>query len=194
MSYRVFESHCCQKFTHALLPDFIKLPGGLQQVELRLLALEIRIEVGHPLITFFETGFFDLTHVDSAFGELRLENGDILLRQLQLEASYFLGGIALAPTARFHADRGAHFRFLVGELCFGNFQIHLSERDIGFCLRAENGHIDLNASVEIVALKSLEKLIVIIEAAEQAVDANEFKGREVSAFFADETKLLGANI
>src|ERR1700676_2332947 len=120
LSYRFPVDVLASSSLTALLPDFIKLAGGLQQVKLRLLALEIRIEVGHPLVTFFETGFFDLAHVDSAFGELRLEYGDVLLRELQLETSYFLGGVALAQAPGFHADRGADFCFLVGELGFGD--------------------------------------------------------------------------
>ena len=40
------------------LPDFIKLAGRLQQIELRLLSLEISVEVGHPLVVFLEAAPF----------------------------------------------------------------------------------------------------------------------------------------
>ena len=58
-------SHCEWRL---LLPNFIKVSGGLQQIELRLLALEIRVEVGHPPIIFLQAGFFHLAHIDFGGG------------------------------------------------------------------------------------------------------------------------------
>src|ERR1700730_16064221 len=44
---------------HLLLPDFIKLPGRLQQIQLRLLALEIGVKIGHPLVVLVEASPLD---------------------------------------------------------------------------------------------------------------------------------------
>ena len=77
--YREIKTHSFA-LLYRSLPDFIKLAGRLQQIELRLLALEICVEVGHPLVVLFEAGSFHFTHVYSPFSELRLEHGEILLR------------------------------------------------------------------------------------------------------------------
>ena len=62
-----------------LLPDFVELAGGLQQVELGLLALEVGVEILHPLFVFGDAGALDFAEIHFAFIELRLEDGDVLL-------------------------------------------------------------------------------------------------------------------
>src|SRR6266403_1483388 len=155
-----------------LLPDFIKLAGGLQQIQLGLLALEIGIQVSQPTVVFLEASLLYFAHVDAALGKLRLKDAHILLSELQLQAGYFLGGIALAQTAGLYADGVTDFRFFVGESGFGNVEIDLGESDIGLGLSAEDGHLHLDTGIEIVALESFKELVVIVESAEQAVDAN----------------------
>src|SRR5260370_30654984 len=77
-----------------LLPDFIKLAGGLQQSELGLLTLEIGIQVSQPAVVFLEASLLYFPHVDAAFGELRLKHAQILLSELQLQSWSFLGPIS----------------------------------------------------------------------------------------------------
>src|SRR6267142_6065378 len=155
-----------------LLQDFIKLAGGLQQIELGLLALEIGIQVSQPAVVFLEASLLYFAHVDPAFGKLRLKYAHILLSELQLQAGDFLGSVALAQTAGLDADGGADLRLLVGESGFGNVEIDLGKSDIGLGLSAEDGHLHLNSGVDIVALESFKELVEVVESAEQAVHAD----------------------
>ena len=107
----------------------------MEQVELGLLALEVGVEIGHPLFVFGDAGAFDFAEIHFAFVELGLEDGDVLLRELEFEARDFFCGVAFAEMARFLADGGVDLLFLVGEIGFGDAEIHFGERDVGFCLR-----------------------------------------------------------
>src|SRR5258708_19157658 len=121
-----------------LLPDFIKLAGGLQQIELGLLALEIGVEISQPAVVFLEPSLLYFAHVDAAFGKLRLKHAHILLSELQLQAGDFLGGIALAQTAGVYPARGGVFRFFVW---VGRFSVRaggLWAREVSVVLRAED--------------------------------------------------------
>ena len=136
-----------------LLPDFVELARGLEQVELGLLALEVGVEVGHPLFVFRDASAFDFAEIHFAFVELRLEDGDVLLRELQLEARDFFGGVALAEMTRFLANGGADFLLFAGEVGFGDAEIHFGERDVRFGLRAENWDLNVDAGVVVVAFE-----------------------------------------
>src|SRR5712672_842229 len=177
-----------------LLPDFIKLAGGLQQIELGLLALEIGIQISQPAVVFLEASLLYFAHVDAAFGKLRLKHAHILLSELQLQAGDFLGGIALAQTAGLDPNGSTDFRFFVGESSFGYVEIDLGESDIGFGLSAEDGHLHLYTGVDIVALESFKELVVVVESPEQAVDANQLEGGVIAAFLASKAKLPGAHV
>ena len=165
------------------MPDFVELAGGLQQVELGLLALEIGVEVLHPLFVFGDAGAFDFAEIHFAFIELGLEDGDVLLRELEFEASDFFGGVAFAEVARFLAHGGGDLRLFVGEIGFGDVEIHFGEGDVGFGLRAEDRDLHLDAGVVIVALEGVEELVVVVELGEQAVDGDEFERRDSSRAF-----------
>src|SRR6266446_8396322 len=97
------------RWSRFLLPNFIKLPGGLQQIELRLLTLEIGVKISHPLVAFHQARFLDFPQIDTAFDELRLQHGQILLRELQLQARDLPRGIALPQTPRLHSYGRAYF-------------------------------------------------------------------------------------
>ena len=110
-------------------------------------ALEVGVEILHPLFVFGDAGAFDFAEIYFAFVELRLEDGDVLLSELKFETRDFFGGVAFAKMARFLADGGADFLLFVGEIGFGDAQIDFSERDVGFCLRAEDWDLYVDASV-----------------------------------------------
>jgi len=168
--------------------------GGLEEVELGLLALKVGVEILHPLFVFGNAGAFDFAEIYFAFIELGLKDGDVLLRELEFEAGDFFGGIAFAKVARFLADGGVDLLFFVGEIGFRDAEIYFGEGDVGSRLCAENGHLDLNASIEVVATECLEILVVIVEFGEQAVGRNEFERGIVAALFAGEAELLGADV
>jgi hypothetical protein len=130
-----------------LLPDLIELACGLEQVELRLLTLEIRLEVEHPLFVFFQPGAFYFAQIDLSLVELRLQDGDVLLGKLQLESRDIFGGVSLAQVARFLAHCGAYFVFLVGKVGLGDVEIDFRQCDAGFGLRAEDGNLHLHTGV-----------------------------------------------
>ena len=79
-------------------------------------------------------------------------------------------------------------------LAFAASQIYFGEADVGFGLRAEDRDLHLNSGVKIVALKGAEELVVIVEFAEHAINADEFERWKVAALFALEAKFLGAHI
>ena len=158
-----------------------------------MLALEVGVEILHPLFVFGDAGAFDFAEIYFAFVELRLEDGDVLLSELKFEARDFFGGVAFAKMARFLADGGADFLLFVGEIGFGDAQIDFSERDVGFCLRAEDWDLYVDASVEIVAFEFLKEFGVIVEFSEQAVGGDEFERGIVAVLFASEAELLCAD-
>src|SRR5258705_13966010 len=104
---RPFERH------ENLLPDFIKLAGGLQQIELGLLALEIGVEVSQPPVVLLEPSFLNFANINAALSKLRLKDAQILLSQLQLQAGDFLVVVSLAQTAGLRARGGGVFARLV---------------------------------------------------------------------------------
>src|SRR5258708_9941721 len=172
-----------------LLPDFIKLAGGLQQIELGLLALEIGVEVSKPRVVLLEPSFLNFANINAALSKLRLKYAHILLSELQLQAGDFLGSVALAQTAGLDADGGADLRLLVGESGFGNVEIDLGKSDIGLGLSAEDGHLHLYTGVDIVALESFKELVVVVGSPEQAVDANQLYGGGIAESLTSMTKL-----
>src|SRR5258708_39853720 len=95
-----------------LLPDFIKLAGGLQQIELGLLALEIGVEVSQPPVVLLEPSFLNFANINAALSKLRLKDAQILLSELQLQAGDFLGSVALAQTAGAGPHGGARIPLL----------------------------------------------------------------------------------
>lgn len=92
------------------------------------------------------------------------------------------------------ADGGADLLLFVGEIGFGDAEIDFGESNVGFCLRAENRDLNVDACVEIVAFEFLEELGVIVEFGEQAVGGDEFERGIVAALFSGEAELLGADI
>jgi hypothetical protein len=161
---------------------------------LGLLALEVGVEILHPLFAFGDAGALDFAEIHFAFVELGLEDGDVLLRQLELQARDFFGGVAFAEMACFLTDAGADFLFLIGEIGFGDVEIYFSEGDVGLGLRAKNRDLNIDACVVVVALEFLKELGVVVEFGEQAVGGDEFERRVVAALFAGEAELFGAYV
>ena len=159
-----------------------------------LLALEVGVEILHPLFVFGDTGAFDFAKIHFAFVELRLKDGDVLLGELKFEARDFFGGVAFAEVARFLADGGADLLLFVGEVGLGDAEIHFGERDVGFCLCAEDWHLNVDARIEIVAFEFLKEFGVIVEFGEEAIRGDEFERGIVAVLFAGEAELLRANI
>ena len=100
------------------MQDLIELSGSAKELQLCLLAQETRIQIGHPLFIFVQPGAFHIAKVRFAFSELRLQDTDILLRELQFKARDFFRGIGFLNLAGFLANLGGH-------LVFGAGQIHL---------------------------------------------------------------------
>ena len=92
------------------------------------------------------------------------------------------------------ADGGADFLLLIGEVRFGDAEIHFGERDVRLGLRAEDWNLDVDAGVEIVAFEFLKELCVVVEPCEQAVGGDELKRGVVAALFAGEAELFGADV
>ncbi len=159
-----------------------------------LLALEVGVEILHPLFVFGDAGAFDFAEIHFAFIELGLEDGDVLLGELEFEARDFFGSVAFAKMARFLADGGADLLFFIGKIGFGDAEIHFCERDVGFRLGAEDRDLNVDAGVEIIAFEFLEKFGVVVEFGEQAVGGNQFERGIVAALFAGEAELFRADV
>ena len=56
--------------TYFLLPNFIQLPRRLQQIQLRLLPLKIRIQKSHPFFILFQPRSFHFAQIHFPLGEL----------------------------------------------------------------------------------------------------------------------------
>ncbi len=65
------------------------MAGGSQQVQFRLLMGVLRIEKREPFLVFIELACFQITDAGATLLKLRLQHLQILLRQLELQASYF---------------------------------------------------------------------------------------------------------
>src|SRR5208283_337005 len=65
-----------------LFEDFVELSRGPQQLQLRLLALESRVQIVHPLLIFIESRFFHVAKICFSLTKSRLKNGYVLLCQL----------------------------------------------------------------------------------------------------------------
>src|SRR5262249_14284732 len=98
-----------------LLPKLIQLPRRFQQIQLCLLALEIRVQISHPLFVLIQPRLLHVPQIDLAFAELLLENADVELRKLQFQSRNLLGRVALLEVTRFLANLRTDLCFLAGE-------------------------------------------------------------------------------
>ncbi len=122
-----------------LLPNLIQLAGRFEQLQLGLLAAEIGVEEREPLVALFEARLLDVAQVDFAFFELGLQNAEVLLGELELEAGDFLGGVGLPDVARLLPNRGGNFGAPVSQGGLSGVEIDLREADIGLDASAEDG-------------------------------------------------------
>src|SRR5206468_484963 len=91
-------------------------------------------------------------------------------------------------------NRGGNFGAPVSQGGFSGVEIDLREADIRLDASAEDGDVHVDPDIEIVALEMIEKLEVIVEFAQNAVDADELDGGEISALLAGQAELLGADV
>jgi len=70
------------------LQDSVELSRGAQEFQLRLLAVKIAIQVGHPFFVFVEPRAFHIAKIRLALAKLRLQDAYILLRQLQFQTRH----------------------------------------------------------------------------------------------------------
>src|SRR5438309_2121399 len=141
----------------SLLPNLIQLAGRFEQFQLGLLAAEVGVEEREPLVALIEARLLDIAQVDFAFLELGLQNAEVLLGELQLEAGNFLGGVGLADVARLLPNRGGNFGAPVSQGGFSGVEIDLREADIRLDASAEDGDVHVDPDIEIVALEMIEE-------------------------------------
>src|SRR5262249_50068135 len=76
----------------------------------------------------------------------------------------------------------------------GCIKTDLSEADVGLYASTEDRNVHVDAEVEIVALKAIEKILVVVELSEHAINADQLHRGKVAALFTSQAELLGADV
>src|ERR1700733_10989056 len=156
-------------FGCVLLKNLSQLPGRLEQGELGLLAGEICVQKGHPVVILVQAGTLDVLQGNAVlveFGVLQLKR---LLGKLQIEPRHFPAGLQLPHAARLLLHVEANLLPLVAELQFRLAQLALGQGYIRPSFRSKQWNGDLDTHIDVVPFEFLVKLVVIVEFAQHAV-------------------------
>src|SRR5277367_4332720 len=104
---------------NVLLEHLRQLAGGLQQRQLAALAREIRIQKSHPLVALVKPAIFDIAQVGPALIELRLQELQAFLCELQIQPRDLPGGIEFQHIALFLQQVEANLLAFVPQGEFG---------------------------------------------------------------------------
>src|SRR5271154_1590314 len=150
-------------FGYVLLENLSQLPGGLEQAQLGLLAGEIGIEKGNPLVVFVQAGLLNFLQGDAILVEFGLFGLKRFLRQLEIEAGHLPAGLQLAHAAGLLLDVKANLLALVAEQQLGFAQLTFCQRDVGRGLGGEYRNRNLHSHVQVIPLEVLIELVVVVE-------------------------------
>src|ERR1019366_3892849 len=133
-----------------------KLPGRAEQIELGLLPRIVRIQVGEPLIIFFQVRGLQVFQAAATLVKLRLQDPHILLRKLKFEARHFSAQIGLTDLPGLAANVQRKLIALVFQNEVRSVKVRSRERDCRGSARRKDRNSNLHAKNDVIPLEFVE--------------------------------------